>query len=166
MPQQQVPFSEAEQLGIDEASRAFIARYPDLEKVTAKQPFDAIAKINLMPETKITEITYEDVLKINKFRLEFDLWLRRVSPDPVVDPLGLTERQKQAVDSAGEELFGSKQFYFQWLQGVTDFTKIEQQSIDAAWRAYQAKYETLDDKMKIPVLATIEGMPETTITEG
>ena len=69
IPVQQNTFTENEQKLIDESTKAFLKKYPDLNRVTPKSAFDKVAVISHMPDTKITETLDEKVLDINKFRL-------------------------------------------------------------------------------------------------
>ena len=121
IPVQQDTFTEDEQRRIDDTTRAFLNKYPDLNRVTPKAPFDKVAVISHMPDTKITETLDEKVLDINKFRLEFDLWERRINDGASA----LSEKENQAVDKAGEELYGSLDLFHQWQKATIAFTEKE-----------------------------------------
>ena len=73
-------------------------KYPDLNRVTPKLPFDKVAEIAHMPNTKITETLDESILEINRFRLYDGLWERRIDEGASA----LSERENEAVDKAGE----------------------------------------------------------------
>ena len=109
-----------EQKLIDESTKAFFNKYPR-NRVIPKEPFDKVAVISHMPNTKITETLYEKVFDINKFRLELNLWERRIKDGAST----LSVIENQAVDKAGEQLFGSLNLFNQWEKATKAFTQRE-----------------------------------------
>lgn len=100
---------------IDERSRTLIEQFQDLDKVSNKEPFNAVAIIDFMPLTKITETLEESVTEILAYRLPNNLFERKFNPEFISDNLEkskpLTEKQIQAIESVGKELFGSLDAY-------------------------------------------------------
>lgn len=81
-----------------------------------------------------------------KYRLPNRLWDRRFKPSYSSDNLEaskeLTVNQLNAIELVGSELFGSLEFFRQWEQRSTPFTKEDQAKIDTAWQEFSIKYQT------------------------
>ena len=74
-------------------------------RVGIKEPFNAVAIIDFMPLTKITETMEESITEILAYRAPNNLWERKFNPEFTSDNLEkskpLTEKQIEAIESIG-----------------------------------------------------------------
>lgn len=162
-------FEQDQQTQIDTLSRAFIALYKKLDKSRIVLPFDAVAEILRMPLTTVSSTLGDRIGEIIFYRLPNRLWERRFyaftsEKDPRLN-IPLSQRQIDATDRLGLEVTGDVDAWRAWSIDQIDLTQKQQRIVDASFEAFVKRYENLEESDIIEIIAEIERMPLTTITE-
>ena len=120
-----------------------------------------------MPLTTIAQTVQERVEIILAYRLPNNLWQRRFNDafesEIIIEKLELSERQIQATNTAGLELFGDNEAWKVWSQDFVDLNTKQQRNVDANYDLFAERYEQLDESDIIEIIAEINKMSLTTL---
>ena len=159
------PFSDEDQKEVDAKLRVFIKDYltpikdgvknnsDDWYKWLIVKPFDKLAVIKGMKDTKLTEKEYESILAYILLRLPKNFWVASFFPDKLGTPITLTAEDKAAVIAIGKEVFDGKvDFYDKYVLYQTsgaNFSTSDQTAVDTALKKIAVKYDDAKKNFKL-----------------
>ena len=153
--EENTPFTAEEQILIDLNSLAFIEKYYDLSKITAKQPVINPAEIEGMPETNLSQFEWETSQDLLTFMVSGDLWSQYLYGDGIIE---LQPNQIKVAEEALIRFTGSETYLQKWKDGELDYK--DQYIIDQNARLFNVKYAEKLPSHKIKLIADIVNMPE------